>query len=260
MNLERLLLPLLSAILATAAAPASGQASVATIAATVTAGTSGDRVSGSGRIISQDRAIGSFSALRVDGPVRIELKASSREQVTVRFDDNLVSMIDTRVVPGTVPTLTIGLIDKAAFRAADEPVVVVEFKVLSEISLRGSGDLHADLVRGPVLAVSNAGSSDVKIDSLDVDVLGVAIAGSGDFTAAGRAGEQGFNIVGSGDIHASRLVGQTVKVRLAGSGDARVNAAGMLDVSIAGSGDVLYRGSPSIKRRIAGTGEVRRMD
>lgn len=259
MNLERLLFSLLAATLAAGTPPASAQTAAA-IAATITAGASGERISGSGRIISQERAVESFSAVRIDGPMKIELKASTREMVTVRFDDNLVSMIDVRVVAGKVPTLTIGLADKAAFRAADDPVVVVEFKTLSEISLRGSGDVRGDLVRGPVLAVSNAGSGNVKIEALDVDVVGVAIAGSGDFTAAGRAGEQGFSIAGSGDIHASRLIGQTVKVRIAGSGDARVNAAEMLDVSIAGSGDVLYRGSPSIKRRIAGTGEVRRME
>jgi len=259
MNPERLLLPLLATALV-AATPAGAQAPVATIAATITVGASGERITGSARIVSQERAVESFSALRVDGPMKVELKASTREMVTVRFDDNLLSMIDVHVVSGKVPTLTISLADRAAFRATDEPVVVVEFKSLSEISLRGSGDVRGDLVRGPVLAVSNAGSSNVKIEALDVDVLRVAIAGSGDFTAAGRAGEQGFSIAGSGDIHAARLIGQTVKVRIAGSGDARVNAAEMLDVSIAGSGDVLYRGSPSIKRRIAGSGEVRRME
>jgi len=89
-------------------------------------------------------------------------------------------------------------------------------------------------------------------------VLGVSIAGSGDFTAVGRAAEQGFSIAGTGDINADNLVGQTVKVRIAGNGDARVHAEQMLTVSIAGSGDVVYRGTPVIKKSVAGSGEVRK--
>jgi hypothetical protein len=100
----------------------------------------------------------------------------------------------------------------------------------------------------------------VRIDHLDVDVLGVSISGNGDFTAAGRAAEQGFSISGSGDVTAGELIGQTVKVRVAGSGDVRVHAEQMLDVAIAGSGDVLYRGSPVIRKSVAGSGEIRRLN
>lgn len=256
------LLQLISLCLAAVAAvtvPVAAQTVIAPLAATVSVGSGSERIVGSGRTVSQERAVESFGALRADGPVNIELKASQRDHVTVRFDDNLVSMIDVRVVPGAVPTLRIGLVEQAAFRSASTPTVVVEFRMLSEISMRGSGDLRGDMVRGPILAVSMAGSGDVKLDAVELDVLGVAIAGSGDFIAAGRAAEQGFSIAGSGDISASRLIGKSVKVRVAGSGDARVHAEEMLDVSIAGSGDVLYAGNPSIKRRIAGSGDLRRM-
>lgn len=260
MNLNQFGVFAFVATVSAVAVSAAAQTVIAPLAATVSVGSDSVRVSGSGRMASEERAVESFGAVRVDGPVNVELKASQREHVTVRFDDNLVSMIDVRVVPGSVPVLLIGVVDKAAFRSSNAPTVVVEFKMLSEISLRGSGDLHADLVRGPILAISSSGSGDVKLDAVELDVLGVAIAGSGDFTAAGRASEQGFSIAGSGDINVARLVGRTVKVRIAGSGDARVNAEEMLDVSIAGTGDVLYKGNPSIKRRIAGTGELRRMN
>ena len=70
--------------------------------------------------------------------------------------------------------------------------------------------------------------------------------------------EQGYSIAGSGDVNAANLVGQTVKVRIAGSGDVRVHAEQLLDVSIAGSGDVIYRGTPVLRKSIAGSGEVRK--
>jgi hypothetical protein len=236
------------------------QTAVAPLAATVTVGSSGSRIDGSGRQIDDARAVGTFSAVRVSGPIDIVLRASDREQVIVHFDDNLTAVIETKVVADSVPTLDIRINPAAAFRSSKAPRVTVEFRTISALSLRGSGDVRADRVKGPVLAIGMAGSSDVRIDHLDVDTLGVSISGSGDFTAAGRATEQGYSISGSGDVAAGELIGQTVKVRIAGSGDVRVHAEQMLDVAIAGSGDVLYRGSPVIRKSIAGSGEIRRLN
>jgi hypothetical protein len=240
------------------AGSASAQPGAVPAAGTLVVGSSGNRVAGSGRAVDEARTPGAFSAIRISGPIDVELRSSEREHVTVRFDDNLLTLVETRVTGDATPTLEIRLQPGASFRSADNPRVTVEFKSISALAMSGNGDVHADAVRGPLLAVSISGSSDVKIDRLDVDVLGVSIAGSGDFTAAGRAAEQGYNIAGSGDINADNLVGQTIKVRIAGSGDARVHAEQMLTVSIAGSGDVVYRGTPVIKKSVAGSGEVRK--
>ncbi|HQR20963.1 MAG TPA: head GIN domain-containing protein [Burkholderiaceae bacterium] len=228
------------------------------IAGTVTVGTPGSRIDGSGRQADEVRTVGPFSAIRVNGPIDLVLKASEREQVTVRFDDNLLAFIETRIVGDAVPTLDIRVLPEAGFRSSRPPKVIVEFRSIEALSMRGSGDVVADSVRGKVLAVAIAGSSDVKFESMDVDVLGVSIGGSGNFAATGRAADQGYSIAGSGDVNAIDLVGQTVKVRIAGSGDARVHATQRLDASVAGSGDVIYRGDPVIRKSIAGSGEVRR--
>jgi Putative auto-transporter adhesin, head GIN domain len=240
------------------AGAALAQASALPLAGTVIVGSTGSRVDGSGRQVDEVRSLGPFSAVRANGPIDIVLKAAEREQVTVHFDDNLVAFIETRVLDETIPTLDVRVLPGAGFKSSRPPKVIVEFRSIESLALRGSGDVYADALRGKMLAVSIAGSGDVKIDKLDVDVLGVSIGGSGDFAAAGRAGEQGFSIAGSGDINAANLVGQTVKVRIAGSGDVRVHAEQLLDVAVAGSGDVIYRGAPVLRKSIAGSGEVRK--
>jgi hypothetical protein len=218
------------------------------------AGFAGDRIAGSGRIVEESRALAGFSALKVSGGVDVELRASARESVTVRADDNVVPLIETRV-EGT--TLVIGPARGASFGTRRRPRVLVEFVRLGELTVAGAGDVRADRVRGDILAVSVAGSGDVRIDSLDVNSLGAMLAGSGDFIGAGRADQQGFRIRGSGDVRARDLVGRTVKVSIAGSGDALVHATEELDVAIAGSGDVVYRGAPKVTKSIAGSGSVR---
>jgi hypothetical protein len=240
------------------AAAALAQPAVVAVAGTVVVGSSSNRVKGSGREADEVRPMEPFNAIRATGPIDLILKASDREQVTVHFDDNLLAVIETRVVADDAPTLEIGLAPEASFRSSNTPKVTVEFKSLNAIALRGSGDVRADVLRSPTMAIAIAGGSDVRVDRMDVDVLGVSIGGSGDFSAAGRAAEQGYNIAGSGDIRAADLVGQTVKVRIAGSGDVRVHAEQLLDVALAGSGDVIYRGTPVIRKSVAGSGEVRK--
>jgi hypothetical protein len=226
---------------------------------TVVVGSSGSRIDGSGRVTDEVRTLAPFSAIRINGPIDVQLKASGREQVTIHFDDNLASLIETRVIEGATPTLDIRVPPVGAvFKSRHTPKVIVEFKAISELSQHGSGKVVADVLSGPLLAISMSGSGDMRIRRVDVKVLGVSISGSGDFTAAGQAAEQGYSIAGSGNARAGDLVGQSVKVRIAGSGDARVHAESVLTVSIAGSGDVIYRGTPVIKKSIAGSGEVRK--
>jgi hypothetical protein len=226
-------------------------------APTSTDATSRGRISGSGEIVEQERAITGFEAVRLGGAIDVRLKPSDRERVTVRADDNLLDLIETTLIPGPIPALQIDLRSGTSLRVRRRPLVTVEFVKLTELTVRGSGNLRAEQIRGDQLAVSIAGSGDVRIDSLEVDALAVMIAGSGDFRATGRADQQGYRISGTGDVSAGGLVGRVVKLGLAGSGDATVHASDTLEVDIAGSGDVRYRGSPRIVQRIAGSGRVR---
>jgi hypothetical protein len=229
----------------------------ATAAPSPSDATSRGRISGSGEIAEQERAITGFEAVRVGGAIDVRLKPSDRERVTVRADDNLLDLIETTLVPGPIPALQIDLRSGTSLRVRRRPLVTIEFVKLTELTLRGSGNLRAEEIRGDHLAVSIAGSGDIRIDSLEVDALAVMLTGSGDFRAAGRADQQGYRISGAGDVSASSLVGRVVKLGIAGSGDATVHATDTLEVDIAGSGDVRYRGSPRIIQRIAGSGRVR---
>lgn len=223
---------------------------------TVSAGRSSDRVEGSGQVTEERRSLSGFSSLRVSGPFDIDLRAASSEGVTVRADDNVLPLIETRVADNA---LEIQPRRGASFRTRVRPRVTVEFVRMDAISLAGSGDLVADRIRADTFAVSISGSNDMCVRSLEAGTFGLSIAGSGDFRASGRADTQGIRIAGSGDAMLHDLVGKVVKISIAGSGDVSVHATDELEVQIAGSGDVTYRGDPKIRRSLAGSGEIRRM-
>jgi Putative auto-transporter adhesin, head GIN domain len=225
------------------------------VLAAVTFG-SGERIDGSGRIAEDRRSLAGFGAVHVTGPVDVELKLSDREGVTVRADDNIVPLIETRVTGGDRPALEIGVKPGASFRTSHAPVVVVEFRALSELVVRGSSDVRADRISADDFALSMSGSGDARIETLQAKRFAAVLAGSGDLVVGGRAEQQAYKLSGSGDVDAGRLEGRSVQLSISGSGDASVNASETLEATIAGSGDVTYRGSPRITQRIRGSGSV----
>lgn len=248
----------LALITVVAAALPAHAGSAAMIPATVVVSGKGERVNGSGRIIEDRRAIAGFVAVRVTGPIGVQLKAAERDAVVVRADDNVAPLITTRLTGGDRPALEIGVTPDASFRASRATVVIVEFRALSELVIGGSGDVRADRIAADDFALSMTGSGDARIDSLRAQRFAVALSGSGDLVVSGHAEEQAFRLAGSGDVHAGGLEGRRVQIAIAGSGDARVRASVALDVSIDGSGDVVYHGRPKITQRIRGSGAVRR--
>ena len=247
----------LVAVLAAAPAPAPAADTPITVAADAVG--KGDRVKGSGRIVDDRRPLSGFVAVHLNGPIDVQLKASDRDSVTVRADDNIAPLIETRLKTGDRPSLEIGVADGASFRASRSPVVVVEFRALSELVIRGSGDARADRINAEDFALSMTGSGDARIDALQATRFAAVLSGSGDLVVSGRADEQAYQLSGSGDVSAGRLEGRNVQISIAGSGDAVVHASETLAVAIAGSGEVAYRGSPRLTQQIRGSGSVHKL-
>ena len=219
----------------------------------------GDTVVGSGRAQSQTRAITGFEAIALRGSMKLVLRQGARESVEVRADDNLLPLVETRVVDRSgVATLEIGPVANANWQTRSEMKVTVDLVTLKSLSVTGAGDVVSEALKTPALKLVVSGSGDLHLRQLSADELSVKVSGSGDVETSGRAARLSVAIAGSGDVNARALESDEVSVSIAGSGDASVNARKTLSVSIAGSGDVSYAGDAAVKTSIAGTGTVKR--
>ncbi|HET7773582.1 MAG TPA: head GIN domain-containing protein [Burkholderiaceae bacterium] len=213
----------------------------------------GTRVEGNGKVVEKAREISAFSQVKVRGPMDVRLRASDKEALVVRADENIEPLIETRMEGDA---LVIGLKNNVSINTRSPLEVTLNFRKLEAVGLSGSGNVSVDRIEGPRFAASIAGSGDLRVETANVTDFRGAVSGSGDLRVNGRAENQHFSVAGSGDIWAGRLNGRNVKVSIAGSGDVRLGQCETLDVSIAGSGDVSYQGSPAVKKSIAGSGSV----
>jgi hypothetical protein len=216
-------------------------------------------VGGSGKALTETRAVTGFQAIATRGSIKLVLRQGTREGVTLSGDDNLLALIETRVVDHDgVPTLEIGAKRGISMSPRLPLVANIDLITLKAIGIAGGGSVTGDALKTPVLKLSIAGSAKVRLQQLAVDELTTQISGSGDVEFGGRATKLGVSISGSGDVDTRGLDADDVQISVAGSGDAKVTARKTLNVSIAGSGSVVYAGDATVKSSIAGHGSVRK--
>lgn len=221
-----------------------------------------DSVVGSGKAATETRAVAGYRGIALKAPFKVVLRTGGREGVTLRGDDNLLALVEARLVeprgdqPG--PALELRWRDGVRVAPREDMVVTVDVVNLRHVAVSGTGEVRGEVPAAPSLALRVAGSGDIALQQVHTDELSVAVAGSGDVKLAGRAGKLAVKISGSGEVDTDALEADEVAVQVAGSGDAAVTARKSLTVAIAGSGEVVHRGEAQPKVSVAGSGHVRR--
>lgn len=206
-----------------------------------------------GKPITADVAsLDSFKDLSALGPDHVIFKTGEKFTVVATGDADAISQLRYVIKDGT---LKVGRVDSKGWKD-NVATITVTAPSLSGISLAGSGDLTADKLSGPEVAVRLAGSGDLKVAQIETDALKGSLAGSGNIDLAGKAKTANYSIAGSGDLNGAGLSAGDAKISIAGSGNANLNASGTVKASIAGSGDVNVTGGGKCETSTVGSGQV----
>ena len=191
-------------------------------------------VVGSGKVVGEQRNVADFTSVELAGSADVNILLGDTQSVNVQADDNIVPLIETKVVNGT---LVIGTKPLTSISTSNGVVVTVVAKSLQKVSLSGSGNLHVGDMSGPDLVVE--------------------LPGSGDVTVEGTVEHATMKMAGSGNIIGSALKAHTADVTLLGSGTITVYVDRSLNASLLGSGTIRYDGNPSqVTKNITGSGAI----
>ncbi|MES2758409.1 MAG: head GIN domain-containing protein [Pseudomonadota bacterium] len=195
---------------------------------------SSDAVAGNGQQARDLRAISAASAIDVRGPLDVDLRVGPAPSLTVEADSNLLPMIRTEVVGGTLRMWVEGNV-----RSANGLRVTATMPALSQVTQSGSGRLTISELKGAPLAFTKSGSGVVNL--------------------SGRVGRFDFQHSGSGHVNASALQTGDANVNLNGSGRMSLGQVhgSALSVNVHGSGSLQAAGTvASLTARVTGSGGV----
>ena len=216
-------------------------------------GCSGQRVRGSGNVISESRQVPEFREIRLEGRGKVALTQGNRSSIEVTTDDNILPSIETVVKNGKL----ILSHEKGKNLRPTTLNFTITVKDLEGISIAGSGDIIGNEgFNSERLYTDIAGSGDIAI-KVSADLLESSISGSGSIQVSGSTNSHDARITGSGDIDAFDLQTTDSSVVITGSGNCRIRVSDKLRAKITGSGDVLYIGHPQISKSITGSGKVK---
>jgi hypothetical protein len=192
-------------------------------------------VSGSGNVVTEERSVGDFSAVSLQGVGRLIIDETGSESLSITADDNLLPYIETSVRG-----------DKL-FISARNGVI------FNDVS-----DLTYHVTAENLRAVELDGTGSIQVSNLDEEKFEVNLSGAGDINVSGKVDEQTIEIDGAGAYTADELPSRDTTVRHDGAGMVVVQVSEKLDVHINGLGTVEYIGDPSVTQEINGLGTVRK--
>lgn len=190
-------------------------------------------VVGDGRLASEQRAIGAVSALDMRGPLAVEVRVGEAPSLRIEADANLLPLIRTEVVDGTLR-----LAVKGKVRTDHDLRVIWTVPQLSQVTAAGSGNLNVTGLKGGPLTLTKSGSGDTRLTGR-VGTFNVEASGSGDIDAHElHSGNANLSLSGSGSIDMGDVTAEALNVKVRGSGELRASGTvAQLNAKVAGSGE-----------------------
>ncbi len=217
----------------------------------------GERISGDGRVVTQQKTAGNFNSVDVSGGIKVHVRQDATSSVKVEADQNLMEYID---VYNDGNTLVIKEKDGFNLNPSKDIVVYVSAPVFKEIEVSGACDIIGEntISGNEDLNMRVSGSGDIIME-VALPKVSAKISGSGSINLKGQATDFTAHVSGSGDVKCFDLVTDNTKLDLSGSSDAEVTANKQLNIEASGSSSISYKGNASVSQSISGSGSVKKV-
>lgn len=191
-------------------------------------------ITGSGKVVEDQRALSPFSAVAVSGHLNLKLELGPEQRVVIVGDDNIVPLIEATVSGGKLR-----LSSTRSYRSKEDVTVKIVVPKLEGLDLSGATDAYLSKLDGPALTVSASGAAKVSLDG-HVDRLALDLSGASEIDGFG-------------------LKAKSVNVRASGAGDVKVYASESLEVMASGAVSVEVSGDPkNVSQNVKGAATITR--
>ena len=224
---------------------------------TIAAFTSCQFTTGSGKIVTETRAVGNFNALSVGGSYDVEVKIGPVASVVVEADDNIIKFIETDVSGNT---LKIRTENNHGFSDVHMKVYVTT-PSLKNIKASSSADVIVQNVLESNDRLSFRASSSASIKAeVNAPEIESDASSSATITLSGRTKNHDTQASSSSDIKAFDLLSENTTAKASSSATIRVHASVSLDAKASSSADIEYKGAAKVNSSTSSSGSVEKRE
>src|SRR5690606_28961937 len=129
-----------------------------------------------------------YNTVEISGAMQVFLEKGNEGNILVSAEDNVMDRI---VVESDGETLTISMKNNTSLRNTKKIKITVPFEEISEISLRGTGNVDGkDLLKSSAMVTNSLGSGNIHA-AVEAESLAAALNGSGDMQLTGKVADVG---------------------------------------------------------------------
>ena len=199
-----------------------------------------NNITGNNHVITQNRTVTSFHAIKVGGGINVELLQGKELKLQVEADENLVPLIHTEVKEGVL-----NIYHDENIQNAKTMKIRLTFQDIDAIMASGGCDIVSKQKLGfSSLKIDLSGGCDIILDC-KAGKLDCIISGGCDAVLKGEAENCTVNASGGCDLKASQLYLKNCTVDASGASDIEINATGELIIKATGASDITYFGKPA---------------
>ena len=199
-----------------------------------------EKISGSGSVVTETRALNNFTSVQASGPVMIFIEKGPQISVKVKAFENLLPYFESNVTNGVLDVHWKNNID-----VHGDLTVYVTLPELRSVKVSGRSATRVQgEFSGTDMEVSLSGGAYVFLYHQQADNFLVTLSGTGFFPGLGTVTH----------LDAFGMTCKKATVNLTGDGTVELSCLNELKVKIAGPGDVLYKGNPIVVSDISGGG------
>lgn len=215
-----------------------------------------DGVTGNGNVITKERAVTSFSQLKLDGVFNVFVSQGGKESVKVETDENLQDHIEV-VQEGNL--VTVKSKEKPSVKATKMNVYIT-ITTLDQMAVNGVGNVTSTTpIKGDKfkLSFNGVGNTELEVNYKDFHAQ---IEGVGNIKLKGSADAADIAATGTGNLKAFDLAAKKLNVNVSGVGNAEVRADEEISINSSGIGNLSYTGNATVKsKNVSGIGKVKKV-
>ena len=218
----------------------------------------GERVKGSGHVITENRTASGFNNVDISGAIDVYVKQDSVSSVKVEADDNILEYIQ---VHSDGSTLEIYTENNIRLKPTNKIKVYISNPQYKEIQVSGASSIRCEneITSTDALDVSLSGASDGRLE-LNAPKISVHLTGASNTSIKGKTKDFEGSASGASEIRGFDLLSENADVDASGASHIEIFASVKIDGQASGASSVNYKGNAQSGVEKSGASSVNKKD